>query len=251
MKTGLREATFQQEAQGDLPFWLGLIRQVLANPECPVRVRQRARYELVVATFRGMHEFRPVDDVARVYLEEALNETEPARLLDASALLMYSNTAVQWGVTSLTPPELADWNARLTTHAQALVAHETAETPHRRANLLYAIGLLGLHPALWESDVQNFIKESYGQDQRNLGDELPDLADISLPDGHFFADASLAFSAWSEIISNLKETPLFPVESLADILQLLVPLWSRQAEWKELLDRVDAALNQSQGGMCI
>ena len=247
LKTGLREAAFQQEAHGDLPFWLGLIRQVLANPECPARVRQRARYELVVATFRGMHEFRPVDDVARVYLEEALNETEPARLLDASALLMYSNTAVQWGVTSLTPPELADWNTRLTTHAQALVANETAETPHRRANLLYAIGLLGIHPALWESDVQNFIKESYGQDQQNLADELPGLADISLPAGHFFADASLAFWAWSEIMSNLTETPLFPVESLADILQLLVPLWSRQAEWRELLDRVDAALGERFG----
>ena len=88
LKAGLRAATFQKESHGDLPFWLGLIRQVLANPECPARVQQRARYELVVATFRGMHEFRLVDDVARVYLAEALNETEPARLLDASTLLM-------------------------------------------------------------------------------------------------------------------------------------------------------------------
>ena len=165
LKTGLREATFQQEARSDLPFWLGLVRQVLAKPEWPARIQQRARYELIVATFRGMHEFQSVDDVARVYLEEALNETEPARLLDASTLLMYSNTAVQWGITSLTPTELGDWNARLTAHAQDLVGQETSETPHRRASLLYAIGHLGLHPALWEPDVQNFIKEAYAQEK--------------------------------------------------------------------------------------
>ena len=80
---------------------------------------------------------------------------------------------------------------------------------------------------------------------------MPDLVDISLPDGHLFADVSLAFSAWSEIISNLQETPLFPIESMADILQLLVPLWSRQAEWRELVDRVDAALGERFGRYAI
>ena len=213
LKAGLREAMFQQQARSDLPFWLGLVRQVLANPECPAHIQQRARYELVVATFRGTHEFRSVDDVARAYLEEALNETEPARLLDASTLLTYANTAAQWGITSLTPTELGDWNASLTTRAQYLVAQETSEASHRRANLLFAIGHLGLHPAMWEPDVQNFIKEVYAEDQQNPGDELPDPANIALPGGRFFADASLAFSTWSEIMDHLEKTPLFPIET--------------------------------------
>ena len=247
LKAGLREATFQQQARSDLPFWLGLVRQVLANPECPAHIQQRARYELVVATFRGTHEFRSVDDVARAYLEEALNETEPARLLDASTLLTYANTAAQWGSTSLTPTELGDWNASLTTRAQYLVAEETSEASHRRANLLFTIGHLGLHPAMWEPDVQNFIKEVYAEGQQNPGDELPDPANISLPGGSFFADASLAFSTWSEIMDDLEKTPLFPIETLADILQLLVPLWSQHAEWRELLDAVDAALGERSG----
>ena len=247
LKSGLREAAFQQEARSDLPFWLGLVRQVLAHPECPARIQQRARYELVVATFRGMREFRSVDDLARVYLEEALNESEPARLLDASALLMYANTAAQWGVTSLTPNELGDWNARLTTRAQDLVTQETSETPHRRANLLYAIGHLGLQPALWEADVKNFVSEAYAQGHQDPGAELPNPGEISLPDGHFFADVSLTFSAWSEIMDNLEETPLFPVESMADILQLLLPLWSRHAQWRALLDAVDGALGERSG----
>ena len=247
LKAGLREAIFQQQARSDLPFWLGLVRQVLANPECPAHIQQRARYELVVATFRGTHEFRSVDDVARSYLKEAVNQTEPARLLDASTLLTYANTAAQWGITSLTPTELGDWNTRLTTRAQDLVIQETAETSHRRANLLFVIGHLGLHPAMWEPDVQNFIKEVYEQVQQNPGDEPLDPADISLPAGRFFADVSLAFSTWSEIMDDLEKTPLFPIETLADILQLLVPLWSQHEEWRELLDAVDAALGERSG----
>ena len=247
LKAGLRNATSNQEARGDLPFWLGLVRQTLAHPECPANIRQRVRYELVVATFLGTRNFRPVDDLAHAYLEESLSESEPARLQDASALLLYANTAVRWGITSLTPVELGDWNKRLTTRAQDLVAQETPETPHRRASLLYAIGLFGLHPALWEADVQDFSDEASERDHQSQGVELPDPADISLPDDFVFADISQTLSAWTEVMENLEETPLFPIQSLADILQLLVPLWSSQPEWRKLLDLVDEAVGQRSG----
>ena len=55
-----------------------LLRQLLATPDLPAHIQQRARYELVVATFRGTHDFRAVDDVARIYLDESKNESEPA-----------------------------------------------------------------------------------------------------------------------------------------------------------------------------
>ena len=47
LKAGLRNTIFDQEARADLPFWLGLLRQFLANPDLPTHIRQRARYELV------------------------------------------------------------------------------------------------------------------------------------------------------------------------------------------------------------
>ena len=34
-------------------------------------------------------------------------------------------------------------------------------------------------------------------------------------------------------MDDLAETPLFPVESMANILKLLVPLWSRHTEWRD------------------
>ena len=247
LKAGLRYTIYHKEARGDLPFWLGLLRQLLANPECPGRIQQRARYELVVATFLGTRNFRPVDDVARAYLEESLVESEPARLLDASALLLYANTAVRWGITSFTPAELGDWNKRLTNWVEDLVTHETPETPHRRANLLYAIGHFGLHPALWEADFQDFSGKAHAPDHQDQGIELPNLADISLTDDFAIADVSRALSTWTELIEHLNETPLFPIQSLADILQLLVPLWSRQTEWRKLLDMVDEVVGERSG----
>ena len=247
LKAGLRYATFQQIAREDLPFWLGLVRALLAYPECPTNVLQRGRYELVVATFRGTHDLRQVDDVARAYLEESLSESEPARLLDAGALLMYANTAVRWGVTSLTPAELRNWNKGLATRTEGLLAEVQSDTPHRRASLLDAIGYLGLHPALWDTNFPASSPESYTRDHQDQAFELPDVAEPELPEDFVLADLSRTLSAWTELLDNLEETPLFPIESVADTLQLLVPLWSRQAEWRKLLDLADEVVGERSG----
>ena len=247
LKAGLRYATFHQIAREDLPFWLGLVRALLAYSECPTNVLQRGRYELVVATFRGTHDLRQVDNVARAYLEESLSESEPARLLDASALLLYANTAVRWGVTSLTPAELRNWNKGLATRAEDLLADVQPDAPHRRASLLDAIGHLGLHPALWDANFPAFNPEAYTRDDQDQAFELPDVAEPTLPEDFVLAGLSRTLSAWTELMDNLEETPLYPIESVADTLQLLVPLWSRQAEWRNLLDLADEVVGERSG----
>ena len=247
LKAGLRYAVYHQTAREDLPFWLGLVRALLADSECPTNVLQRGRYELVVATFRGTHDLQQVDNVARVYLQESLSESDPTRLQDASALLLYANTAVRSGVTSLTSAELRDWNQRLTMRAEDLLVDVRPDTPHRRASLLDVIGHLGLHPAVWETDFPASGVETDAFDDQDQGVELPSVAETSLPDDFVLADLSRTLSAWTELMDNLEETPLFPIESLAGVLQLLVPLWTTRAEWRQLLDRVDEAVGERSG----
>ena len=244
LKTGLRTAVFHQTARGDLPFWLGLVRQLLTSPELPAHIQQRARYELVVATLRGTGDFGPVDDVARGYLDKSLNESEPARLEDAATLLMYANGAVQRGISSLTPAELSDWNDRLTSRIQSLLTHET---PHRRASLLDTLGFLGLHPALTEADFRDWSDEAHVLEHRDQGGDPSVLSDVSLSSDVVLTDVSRALSAWTELMENLEETPLFPIQSMADLLQMLVPLWSSHAQWRELLDLVDEAVGERSG----
>ena len=244
LKAGLRMATHHPDARGDLPFWIGLVREFLSSPELSPHIKQRARYELVVATLRGTSNFRTVDEVARVYLEESVGESDPARLEDASTLLLFANAAVRAGLTSLMPSELGDWNSRLTSRIQSLVDHET---PHRRATLLFSLGYLGLHPNLLQAKVQDSSDEVHESEGRNTVVGTSTLAGLSLPDGLMPTNVSRTLSAWTTLMETLEETPLFPIQSLADILQLLVPLWSRNPEWRELLDSVEVAVGQRVG----
>ena len=244
LKTGLRETIYQEDARGDLPYWIGLLRQLLAIPELSAHIQQRARYELVVARVRVTRDLWIVDDVARAYLDESLNESDPARLDDASTLLMYANTAVRAGVTSLTQAELADWYEHLTNRIHELVINET---PHRRASLLFTLGYLGMHPALSGANIQDLSAETHMPKHEDEGGTPPTLADISMPEDMELTNASLTLSAWTELMDNLDGTPIFPIQHLADLLQFLVPLWSSQSEWRELLDRVDEVVGKRSG----
>ena len=244
LKAGIREAVFNPNARADLPFWLGILRRLLANDELPAHILQRARYELVVATLRGTGTFQMVDEVARAYLDDSLNGDEPARLQDASILLSYTNTAVRLGLSSLTPAEILDWNHGLANRIEILV---TRSTPGQRAILLFTLGHLGMHLALTEADVQDPGVESYVLEVVDEDGDPIDFTDMSMPDELALIDPSRTLSAWTELVESLDDTPLFPITRMADLLQLLVPLWSRQVEWRELLDRVDDAVGERSG----
>ena len=242
LKTGLRNAVFNPKARSDLPFWLGILRDLLANPELPFHVQQRARYELVVATLRGTGTFRMVDDVARAYLDESLSEDQPIRLQDASALLSYTSTAVRMGLSSLTPTEILDWDDGLASRIQGLLTHAI---PEHRAILLFTLGFLGIRPALTEADIQD--SNDGLRVARDLARGPLDLTNVSVRSDLVLSNASRTLSAWSELMEIIEDTPLFPITRVADLLQLLVPLWSRQSEWRALLDKVDEAVGQRSG----
>ena len=244
IKTGLREATFREDARADLPFWIGLVRQMLADATLPDLIRQRARYELVVATLRGLGNLKPVDEVARAYMNESLTESEPARLQDANVLLLYAGGAVKRGVTTIAVHEHSYWHGRLKMQIErALVG----ATPHRRASLLFTLGCLGSHPLLTEEDVPE------------APEEMPDLSDwdwnsppVTVPIGtvlpdDVFVDAQLAMSAWTELADGLEATPLFPVDLLSGHLQFLTPLLVDQPGWRVLVDLVDKAVDRVSG----
>ena len=242
LKAGLRESLYREAAHRDLPFWLGHIRELLANSELPADIQQRARYELVVATLRGTGDMLPVDQVARAYLDESLQESEPARLEDAGALLMYVHSAAQIAVTTIRPAELDHWDAELTSRIEELIPDAT---PHRRASLLSTLGLLGLHPVL--SDDQFTNGPSFGDIDPIPPPWATQDTTLSFPPDCEYRDASRALSAWTELVERLEETPLFPLQRLADVLQMLLPLWSTQAEWRRLLDLVDDEMGAREG----
>ena len=243
LKFGIRFATFREAARPDLPFWLGLMREMLSHSSLPPSVRQRARYELVVASLRGLNDMKPVDQIAREFLDESLSESEPARLHDAVVLLIYVAGAAKNGVTTITPTEHATWNTNLRNRVEGLL---DGAYPHGRASLLFTLGCLGVHPAPSEEqlpepddpplDVPPWVLASV--------DVLPEEMAMTEED---FVDLPSGLAAWSELAKGLEETPLFPVDSLSQQLQFLAPVLVDYPEWPDLIERVDKAIARVSG----
>ena len=221
LKAGLREATLNQDAKPDLPFWLGRLRALLAHSELSNPLRQRAQYEIVVATLRGTEDLHAVDAVAREYLNRTMGESEPSRIEDASVLLAYCGGAVVRGVSALTADEILAWNTALKSRVKSLLV---GATPNRRAALLFVLGHLGNQPA--RSDIQRSTLDAN-------------------------VDADLMISAWTDLAEGLDQTPLFPVDRLASVLGVLAPILVDHPGWRRLSDLVDDAVGRVSGGSAV
>ena len=204
----------------------------------PEPVRQRARYELVVATLRGIGELRSVDDVARIYLDGSIAEDDPVRLRDAATLLMYANGAAQRGVTTITGTELSNWNAALRSQVERLMVDAP---PNRRASLLFTLGHLSLHLRVTDRELpipaEQLPKQGSPLEEIDLTEEL--------------VDVSLVMSAWTELALGLEDTPLFPTDLLSDTLRELTLLLVDQPGWRTLVDLVDEAVARVSGNNAV
>lgn len=248
LTAGLRYATFDRQARPDLPFWIGSIRELLSDAELPERLRHRAVYELAVATLRGTHDLRPVDGMVRAFLNESLNQNDPARLQDAGVLLSYACGAAQRGLTTIGLAELTKWNRALREHVEERIS---LEAPHRRASLQFTLGYLGLQLALTDEDIPDAPlpkAEIEKIDNLVMGSGVLSPASVDdLP----FVDESRALSAWTELVASLGETPLFPVNTLGQMLQMFMPLWRQSPQWRRLLDQVDEAISARSGANAV
>ena len=248
LKAGLRHATFRPEAKADLPFWLGLVREMLANPDSPGDVQQRARYELVVATLRGTGDLRAVDAVARTYLDKSLVEDAPARLEDAVTLLTYAIAAVGLGLTAIEPAELSMWRTELKERVEHLM---TNASPSQRASLLFALGSLGILPRLKDDNLAGAFTsppDPGDVDEDQLMSGSPRWRVESAED---LVDAELTMSAWTNLAQGLEETPLFPVEPLSQFLELFSHVLVDHEDWRTLVDLVDQAVARVSGSSAV
>ncbi|MXY43425.1 MAG: hypothetical protein F4Y50_05105 [Dehalococcoidia bacterium] len=248
LKAGLRHATFGSEAKSDLPFWLGLVGEMLANPDSPDDLQQRARYELVVATLRGTGDLRAVDDVARTYLDNSLLEDAPARLEDAVTLLTYAIAAVDRGLTAIEPAELWRWRTELKERVEHLMANAT---PSRRASLLFALGRLGLLPRLKDGNIAGALTASPSAGDVKEDELVSGSPQWRVKSADDLVDAELTMSAWIDLAKELDETPLFPVEPLSRFLELISPVLVDHEGWRTLVDLVDEAVARVSGSSAV
>lgn len=243
VRDGLRRATFHPRTRPDLAFWLDLVRP-LAESDPDDDLRQRARYEVIVATIRGLGDMRTADALAEEFLADAVVAEVRARLEDAWVVLSYASTAAAIGHSDLDLAVLSERRAALCDRASELLAQDPP--PVRRTRLLQVAGHLALipdpahltptHGASAATQVA-MLDRAREPVPIEAGDVLREIADV---------DGALRY--WTELAKLIPETPLFPVEEFAEIVQYLSPALIDADGWQELVTAVDAAVGRVAGG---
>ena len=244
LRDGLRHATFHREARTDLPFWLSLMEPLGAAPDRTVR--QRARYETAVAQLRGLKDLRPADGHVADFFSEVADEDDPVRLSDAGVLLTYASVAYSYAQSDLKLEQLRAWDEMIRARVEELL--EDDPPPVRRARLLEVLGqlCLGRDPVTYPRAPQPIALPDLDQVVDEQGRPL-DPVEAPAPSERFFVDASRGLEAWRELAASLSELPLFPVDAMASMLEILSPLLIDHEGWTEIVAAVDAAVARAEG----
>jgi hypothetical protein len=212
IKRGLRTATFEDDAKRDLGGWIEAMRDFLAEG-CPVRLMQKARYEISVAELRGRGSLNPAMSLVETFLATAVSDRPAAELLDAAVLTVYAWGSKDHRESSASPEQLAKWLKR----NDDVLADALAATTSRgdRCLLLEAQALTAFLPR--ETDLGP-----------NCG-------------------PNRFFDCWQAVIDVVRETPLFPINHVADIFETAATLTEPNDRLRSLISQVDALIAERAG----
>jgi hypothetical protein len=240
LRAGLRTAKEPGPARPDLPLWLEKVERLL-DLELDEDLAMQVRYELAVCTLIGKRDLRPADHHVVDFFTNVVESDHPFRLMDAQTLLWFLYSMVRSGRTSITPEQIAAWGETLRERLQSLLAEDP--TPTRRAFFRFALGNLLLAPKPEQIEVPevelelpeiDVIRESFDDADLAFGAEA-------------LIDAAAAVTAWRELLDELPDGSLFPLERLADQMSMMASILIDVPGWKELTAALDGKLASASG----
>ncbi|MET9104057.1 hypothetical protein [Streptomyces antibioticus] len=243
LRAPLRHATFHEEARADLPEWIGHARNLLAAA-AGEHTTLRARYEIVVATLRGLGDMHPADQLARDFFDTVTTDdtlTDPGIIEDAVILLQYAFGALTRGLTALTADDLCDWQRLLADKTDRLL---DADPPaNAMAHLLAMRARLALHADMTA-------------DLESVPEDLPTVAEATaavvaaveagepipaLRSEPPLTDLDTGMNILLRLGHHLDKAPLFPIEHTADLFDYLTPVLVDHPLYREVRDLLDQA----------
>jgi hypothetical protein len=247
LATCVRFATFNQQFRGDINMWLSRLKPMLAEDVDPV-LRRRARYETAVATYRGLGDLRPADELVRLALEEAARSESAEELYSAEILSQYARGAWLYAATDLTVDELDAFGQRMEYQLSRL--SDSATVPDRRCLMLSLLGRTRLRLNMRSLAASGF--------QRGLVEPPPPMTATEWEE--FFAhhgaqqhhplpivDRDGGFAAWREVVNVVEGAPLFPVQAFAETVALHTADLHDDPRWANLVAQLDAKVAELAG----
>jgi len=206
IKGFLRYATWEPDVKQDIPFWIEHL-QLVANSSEIESLARRARYEVTVATLRGLGTLIGHEQEVRPYFAAAPSIDALDELEDYAVLLAYCIAAANLDQASFSLSELGAWQAVLINQLDTAIAERTF--PSTQAQLLKLRGFAAF--------------------QRIEAEGVTSGLDSTL-------------EWWSKALDLLPQARLFPLERFADMLTVICEWAADHPSYGELADRVDEAL---------
>lgn len=245
----LRHATFHDEARADLPEWIGHAHALLAAATGE-HTALRARYEIVVATLRGLGDMCPTDQLARDFFATVTADdtlTDPGILEDAVVLLQYGFGALVRGLTTLTAQDLCGWQSLLADKIDHLL--DSDPPANAMAHLLAMRARLALHADMTA-------------DLETVPEDLPSVAEVTaavieaveagepipaLQSEPPLTDLDTGMNILLRLGHHLDNAPLFPIEHTADLFDYLTPVLVDHPLYRQVRDLLGQATDRVAG----
>lgn len=240
---GMRYAAAHSDVGGDLGDWMRAAERLIVGAgesDLGVTVAARARYELIVASVRGVGSFSPrIDQRAHELLDMAVDSDDPGLLLDGSTALMFCGGMWVRHGTALEVDDLEDYLERLREQVSELIAAvDTSIYPLRHARLLAAAAHLSLHPR-WGRVVRrpagSLPPMTESIQAVNVGMRIPEPG-AALP---FDIDHAMEhLAAFAEIAPAARG---LPIQELSACFDIMAPLFAADPRYLGIRDALDAA----------
>jgi hypothetical protein len=251
VRDGLRHATFDKDARVDLPEWLGYMREFTAD-RVDNELVVRARYELAVATLRGLGTLQGVEGDIRAVLLHAGMAESASLLSDASVLLMYWGGAWLRGLASVSAEDLREQNIALRGRVNELLADTDAATyPNRAARLREVAAHLCLHPRWPDVDRDQVQPVISPQDVTSLRRVLEDEGEHFAVDPDVPVDGAEALEHLEQLVDLLPRARMLAVETVSETFQLFAPALATDPRYPKVRDALDAAVAAVDGDSAV
>lgn len=215
IKSGLRRATFNEQAKSDLSRWIKKIEIYVNGPD--QALKRRAIYEICVAALRGQNNLNSKVKYVEEYFENWLCPDEISALRDSTILLSYCSSAVLHGSFEFSKETLQKWSQTLIKHINKKLSQTTSN------NTLTELLVIRSHAS-----------------------HLPFTKDLN---GKF--DRSELLKWWSKVIASAKKAPLFPIEDFSDLVNKILPYLDESEELESLLRKIDTLLEERSKGYLV